>query len=47
MGHDFPENLEAYDLIIHCDPAWLTETMLTRIALCKEKGTELLIMVLY
>lgn len=40
MGHDFPENLEAYDLIIHCGSCMVNrKTMLTRIALCKEKGT--------
>lgn len=40
MGHDFPENLEAYDLIIHCGSCMVNrKTMLTIIALCKEKGT--------
>ncbi|NLZ49855.1 MAG: [FeFe] hydrogenase H-cluster maturation GTPase HydF [Clostridiales bacterium] len=39
MGHDFPANLEDYDLVIHCGSCMLNrKTMLTRIALCKEKG---------
>ncbi|NLM34701.1 MAG: [FeFe] hydrogenase H-cluster maturation GTPase HydF [Clostridiales bacterium] len=40
MGNDFPANLEDYDLVIHCGSCMLNrKTMLTRIALCKEKGT--------
>lgn len=40
MGHDFPTNLEDYDLVIHCGSCMLNrKTMLTRIALCEEKGT--------
>jgi [FeFe] hydrogenase H-cluster maturation GTPase HydF len=38
MGHDFPENIEDYDLIIHCGSCMLNrKTMLTRIELCNEK----------
>ncbi len=38
MGHDFPENLEEYDLIIHCGSCMLNKkTMQTRIDICKEK----------
>lgn len=38
MGHDFPENLEEYDLIIHCGSCMLNKkTMQTRIDLCEEK----------
>lgn len=37
MGHDFPENLSTYDLIIHCGACMITrKTMLTRIDLARE-----------
>lgn len=39
MGHDFPEDLETYDLIIHCGSCMLNKkTMLTRIQLAQEAG---------
>lgn len=39
MGHDFPEDLESYDLIIHCGSCMLNKkTMLTRIRLAQEAG---------
>lgn len=39
MGHDFPEDLNAYDLIIHCGSCMLNKkTMLTRIQLAQEAG---------
>lgn len=35
MGHDFPEDLESYDLVIHCGSCMLNQkTMLNRIAMC-------------
>jgi [FeFe] hydrogenase H-cluster maturation GTPase HydF len=38
MGHDFPENIEEYDLIIHCGSCMLNKkTMQTRIDMCSEK----------
>lgn len=38
MGHDFPESLEEYDLIIHCGSCMLNKkTMQTRIDMCNEK----------
>jgi [FeFe] hydrogenase H-cluster maturation GTPase HydF len=37
MGHDFPDHLEAYDLIIHCGACMVTrKTMITRIGLAEE-----------
>lgn len=40
MGHDFPENLEDYDLIIHCGSCMLNrKTMQTRVDMCLDKGT--------
>lgn len=40
MGQDFPDNLEDYDLVIHCGACMLNrKTMITRVNLCKEKGT--------
>lgn len=37
MGHDFPEDLDTYDLIIHCGSCMLNKkTMLTRIQLAQE-----------
>lgn len=42
MGHDFPENLEGYDLIIHCGSCMLNKkTMQTRIDLCSENGVSI------
>lgn len=39
MGHDFPKDLETYDLIIHCGSCMMTrKTMLNRIQLAKEAG---------
>lgn len=39
MGHDFPEDLEKYDLVIHCAACMLNKkTMQTRISTCQEKG---------
>jgi [FeFe] hydrogenase H-cluster maturation GTPase HydF len=39
MGHDFPEDLETYDLIVHCGSCMLNKkTMLTRIQLAHEAG---------
>jgi len=38
MGQDFPEDIEKYDLIIHCGSCMLNKkTMLTRIDMCTEK----------
>lgn len=35
MGHDFPEDLETYDMVIHCGSCMLNQkTMLNRIAMC-------------
>ena len=39
MGHDFPEDLESYDLVIHCGSCMLNKkTMLNRIAMCEAVG---------
>lgn len=39
MGHDFPENIEEYDLVIHCGACMVNKkTVETRIALCEEKN---------
>ena len=39
MGHDFPEDLETYDLIIHCGSCMLNKkTMLTRMQLAHVAG---------
>jgi len=38
MGHDFPPNLEDYDLVIHCGSCMLNKkTMETRIRFCRER----------
>ncbi|ERI89884.1 hydrogenase maturation GTPase HydF [Clostridiales bacterium oral taxon 876 str. F0540] len=38
MGQDFPDDIEKYDLIIHCGSCMLNKkTMLTRIDMCSEK----------
>lgn len=37
MGHDFPDHLEKYDLVIHCGACMVTrKTMITRIGLAEE-----------
>lgn len=37
MGHDFPENLSEYELVIHCGSCMINKkTMLNRITLCEE-----------
>jgi len=42
MGHDFPENIEDYDLIIHCGACMMNKKSLqTRIDLCMEKGVSI------
>lgn len=42
MGHDFPEEIEGYDLIIHCGSCMLNKkTMQTRIDMCCEKGVKI------
>lgn len=42
MGHDFPENLGEYDLVIHCGSCMLNKkVMQTRIDLCVEKGVKI------
>ncbi|MCT4662000.1 MAG: [FeFe] hydrogenase H-cluster maturation GTPase HydF [Tissierellales bacterium] len=39
MGHDFPEDVSEYDLIIHCASCMLNaKTMKTRIQMCEEQG---------
>ncbi|AGA68081.1 iron-only hydrogenase maturation protein HydF [Desulfitobacterium dichloroeliminans LMG P-21439] len=39
MGQDFPENLEEYDLVIHCGSCMVNKkTMDSRIQLCRTKG---------
>ncbi|MCY6370095.1 [FeFe] hydrogenase H-cluster maturation GTPase HydF [Clostridium ganghwense] len=39
MGHDFPEDLGDYDLVIHCGSCMLNrKTMLIRIDMCREKN---------
>ncbi len=41
-GCDFPEDLEKYDLVIHCGSCMLNrKTMQTRIDLCMEKGVQI------
>ena len=42
MGHDFPDDIEKYDLIIHCGSCMVNKkTMLTRIDMCTEKGVSI------
>ncbi|KGM97582.1 [FeFe] hydrogenase H-cluster maturation GTPase HydF [Clostridium botulinum] len=42
MGHDFPENIEEYDLIIHCGACMVNKkTMETRIQICREKNVRI------
>jgi [FeFe] hydrogenase H-cluster maturation GTPase HydF len=39
-GHDLPEDLSVYDLVVHCGSCMMNrKTMLTRIRLCEEAGT--------
>ena len=39
-GHDLPESLEGYDLVVHCGSCMMNrKSMLTRIRLCEEAGT--------
>lgn len=39
QGHDFPEELSDYDLVIHCGSCMLNrKTMMTRIQLCRESN---------
>ena len=41
-GHDFPENIEEYDLIIHCGACMMNKkAMQTRIDMCMEKGVSI------
>lgn len=42
MGGDFPEELEKYDLVIHCGSCMLNQkTMASRIAYCLERGVSI------
>ena len=39
VGHDFPENIKEYDLIIHCGACMINrKTVVNRINYCKEQG---------
>ena len=39
QGHDFPEDLAAYRLVIHCGACmWNRREMLTRLFRCREAG---------
>lgn len=39
MGHDFPEDLSKYDMVVHCGSCMLNKkTMLTRIDMCNERN---------
>lgn len=39
MGHDFPENIKDYDLIIHCGACMVNKkTMESRISICTENN---------
>jgi len=39
-GHDLPEDLSVYDLVVHCGSCMMNrKSMLTRIRLCEEAGT--------
>lgn len=38
VGHDFPKDIEKYDLVIHCGACMINrKTVLNRVQLCKEK----------
>jgi len=40
QGHDFPEDVSAYDLIVHCGACmWNRREMLSRILRCRQAGT--------
>ncbi|AYF53453.1 [FeFe] hydrogenase H-cluster maturation GTPase HydF [Clostridium novyi] len=42
MGHDFPENIQKYDLIIHCGACMVNKkTIETRIEICREKNVSI------
>lgn len=42
MGHDFPEDIEKYDLVIHCGGCMVNKkTLQTRIDICEEKGVKI------
>ncbi|MEG0614089.1 MAG: [FeFe] hydrogenase H-cluster maturation GTPase HydF [Clostridium sp.] len=42
VGHDFPEDIENYDLIIHCGACMINrKTVLNRIDMCKAKGVHI------
>jgi len=42
MGHDFPEDIAAYDLVIHCGSCMLNKkVMQTRMDFCIEKGVKI------
>src|SRR3712207_1644485 len=42
MGHDFPENIKDYDLIIHCGACMVNKkTMESRINTCTESGVDI------
>lgn len=39
VGHDFPENIEEYDLIIHCGACMINrKTVVNRVRFCEEKA---------
>jgi hypothetical protein len=39
VGHDFPDNIEEYDLIIHCGACMINrKTVVNRVRLCEEKS---------
>jgi [FeFe] hydrogenase H-cluster maturation GTPase HydF len=41
-GHDFPEDVSPYDLIVHCGACmWNRREMLTRILRCRQAGTQI------
>lgn len=42
MGHDFPEDIEKYDLVIHCGACMVNKkTVQTRIDMCQEKNVKI------
>ncbi|MEI6132831.1 MAG: [FeFe] hydrogenase H-cluster maturation GTPase HydF [Bacillota bacterium] len=42
MGHDFPDEIEGYDLIIHCGSCMLNKKVMTsRISLCKDNNVDI------
>ena len=39
QGHDFPDDLAAYQLVVHCGACmWNRREMLTRILRCRQAG---------